>query len=146
MAEAGLHFEDTHIGDDIGPVRRVVTGEQVREFVRISGPEHGPSRFTDREVARRDGLPGPIVPGAMSVAMMAQLVTGWSSAVALRKVDVIFRQVVLHDAALEIKGIVTDKDVVDGEPRVECDIFVENEEGAQLVIGKATIQLPTREP
>ena len=140
----GLRFEDVEIGDDIGPVERVVSTEQVREFVKVWGAESGPSRFTDQEIARSEGLPGPIVPGAMNMAMMSQILTGWSPGVALKKLDVVFRQVVPHNAPLRLQGVVTDKRVVDGEPRIECDVFMENAEGSRLVIGRATAALPMR--
>ena len=146
MAGGALYFEEVEIGDEIGPVHRVVTDEQVHEFSNLRGPDRGPSRFTDAEVARREGLPGPIVPGSMTIAMISQLLTGWSPTVNLKKVDVVFRQVALHNVPLEIKGIVTDKRVADGEPQVDCDVFMESDAGARLVIGSATVALPRRGP
>ena len=145
MAPPHLYFEDAEIGDDIGPVQRVVSDAQVAEFVKIWSDRSEHSRFTDAEVARREGLPGAMVPGAMSVAMLSQLIMGWSGTVTLKKIDVVFRQVVFHNAALTLKGAVTDKGVVDGEPQVECDVIIENSEGVPLVIGKATVALPRRE-
>ena len=139
-----LFFEDVEIGDEIGPVKRVVTDDQVKEYISLWGVGTDPNRFTDGEVARREGLPGAMVPGAMNSAMMSQLLTGWSPSVILKKLDVVFRQVVLHDTPLRIKGIVTDKEVVMGEPRLECDVFMEDEEGSPLVIGRATVSLPSR--
>ena len=144
MPTTMLYFEDVEMGDEFGPVERVVTDQQVTEFVEIRGMDRGPSRFTDPEVARHEGLPGPIVPGAMNVAMMSQLVTGWSPTVTLKKLDVVFRQVVPHNAPLILKGIVTDTNVVDGEPQLECDVIMENAEGARLVIGRAILVLPMR--
>ena len=79
MAGDLLHYEDVEIGDDIGPVERTVTGEQVREFVGIWVPGRDTSRFTQEETAREHGQPAPIVPGAMSMAVVSQLLTGWSS-------------------------------------------------------------------
>ena len=80
----------------------------------------------------------------MNSAMMAQLLTGWSPTVYLKKMEVVFRKVVPHNSPLEFKGVVTDKHVVDGEPLIECDVFLENEEGAVHVIGHATVLLPMR--
>ena len=61
----------------------------------------------------------------------------------LKKLDVVFRQLVRHDAPIRIGGVVTDKGVVDGEPRLECDVFMEDERGTRLVIGKATVACVT---
>ena len=147
MSGTGLYFEQVEIGDEIGPIYRVVTEEQVNEFVRmIRGGRSGPRYFTDRNAAGEDGLPGLIVPGAMSTALLSQLLTGWSHTIILNKLDVIFRQVVLHNTPIQVRGIVIDKSVVDGEPQIGCDVIVENKERVQLVIGNATVVLPSRMP
>ena len=144
MAEKELHFEDVEVGDDLGPVERTITDEQVQAFIEIWGAESGPSRFTSEEVAKGEGLPGMIVPGAMNVGVLSQLLTGWSSSVSLKMLDLMFRQMVRHNVPMELKGIVTDKNVVDGEPQVECDVWMEGPDGTRLVMGKAIVVLPTR--
>ena len=144
MSDAALYYEDIEIGDDIGPYERVVTDEQVNEFNGIRQEDIKPNRFNSAEVAKSEGLPGPIVPGAMNIAILSQVITGWSPDVTLKLLDVVFRQVVLHNIPLQLKGIVTDKNVVDGEPQLECDVFIENEEGTRLVIARAIAVLPMR--
>ena len=144
MDGSAHYFEDVDVGYEIGPVERVITDEQVSEFVRFWESEGPRTRFTDPEVAEEFDLPGPIVPGAMNVALLFQLITGWSDTATLRVLDVVFRQVVQHNTPLLLKGIVTGKSVVDGEPRLECDVLIQDEEGVSLVIGKATVALPAR--
>ena len=144
MPDSTLYFEDVEMGDEVGPIERSVTTDQVREFVQVWGAQSGPSRFTDPAVAKAEGLPGAILPGAMNIALMSQIMTGWSPSVVLRKLDVVFRQTVPHNAVLKLQGIVTDKGVVDGRPQLECDVLMEDAEGTRLVIGKATVTLPTR--
>ena len=139
-----VYFDDVDLGDEIGPVQRVVTDEQVIEFTESWGRETRPTRFTSREEALSEGLPEAIVPGAMNIAIMSQLITGWSPSVTLRKLDVVFRSPVLHNRAVTLRGMITDKDIVDGDPRIECDVTMENEEGTPHVIGKATVSLPVR--
>jgi acyl dehydratase len=141
----GLCYDDVELGDDIGPVIRTVNAEQVLRFLKIRETDTGPNRFTSEDAAKAMGLPGAIVPGAMNIAMMSQLLTGWSPSVRLRKIDVVFRGMVPHDKPLRISGIVTDKDIVDGEAQVQCDVFLENDEGVKLVIGNATLLLPLRD-
>jgi len=144
VAGAALYYEDAEIGDAIGPVRRTVTDEQVREFVGIWVPGRDTSRFTQDETARDHGQPAPIVPGAMSMAVVSQMLTGWSSTVTLREVDVIFRQMVLHNTSLNVGGVVTDKRLKDGAAHVECDVFIDDVEGNRLVLGQAVVTLPLR--
>ncbi len=144
MSERDVYFDDVDLGDEVGPVERVVSDDQVIEFTQVWGREEGPTRFTSPEKARSEGLPEAIVPGAMNIAIMSQLITGWSPTVRLLKLDVVFRSPVLHNRPLTLSGMITDKDIVDGRPQIECDVTMENEEGIPHVIGKATVALPMR--
>ncbi|MDA0771209.1 MAG: MaoC/PaaZ C-terminal domain-containing protein [Chloroflexi bacterium] len=140
-----LYFEDVEIGDDIGPVERTVNKDQVVRFLSVhQGRDTGPNRFTSEEAAEKEGLPNAIVPGAMNIAMMSTLLTGWADTARLKKLDVVFRGMVPHNKILTLAGIVTDKNVVDGEARLECDVFLQNDEGTRLIIGNAIVLLPTR--
>ena len=109
-----LYYEDVEIGDDIGPTERVVDVEQVRRFMSVRGATPVDSRFTSDEYAKKEGLAGAIVPGAMNITILSQLLTGWADTVRLRKLDVVFRGMVPHNKPLTLSGIITDKDVVDG--------------------------------
>ncbi|MCE2457800.1 MAG: MaoC family dehydratase [Dehalococcoidia bacterium] len=144
MSADGVYYDDVDLGDEVGPVERMVSDDQVIEFTQVWGREEGPTRFTSREKAQSEGLPEAIVPGAMNIAIMSQLITAWSPTVRLVKLDVVFRSPVLHNRPLTLRGMITDKDMVDGEPQIECDVTMENEEGTPHVIGKATVSLPMR--
>ena len=142
MAE-DIYYDDVDLGDELPSMEREVSDEQVVEFLGITRLEAGrPSRFTSSEVAKSEGLPEAIVPGAMNIAIMSTLITSWSSTVTLRKLDVVFRGMVLHNRPIKLTGLITDKDIVNGTPQLECDVVMENEEGTPLVIGKATVELP----
>ncbi len=144
MSGDGVYYDDVDLGDEVGPVERIVSDDQVIEFTQVWGREEGPTRFTSREKAQSEGLPEAIVPGAMNIAIMSQLITAWSPTVRLVKLDVVFRSPVLHNRPLTLRGMITDKDIVDGKPQIECDVTMENEEGTPHVIGKATVSLPVR--
>jgi acyl dehydratase len=144
MSGDGVYYDDVDLGDEVGPVVRIVSDDQVIEFTQVWGREEGPTRFTSREKAQSEGLPEAIVPGAMNIAIMSQLITAWSPTVRLVKLDVVFRSPVLHNRPLTLRGMITDKDIVDGKPQIECDVTMENEEGTPHVIGKATVSLPVR--
>ena len=144
MSGDGVYYDDVDLGDEVGPVERMVSDDQVIEFTQVWGREEGPTRFTSREKAQSEGLPEAIVPGAMNIAIMSQLITAWSPTVRLVKLDVVFRSPVLHNRPLTLRGMITDKDIVDGKPQIECDVTMENEEGTPHVIGKAIVSLPVR--
>ena len=144
MSSEYLYFEDVELGDDIGPVTKIVNDEQVVEFVALRDPNPSPSRFTSEEAAKAEGLPGAIVPGAMNIALMSQILTGWSPSVCMKKIDVVFRQMVPHNQPLLLSGTITDKDESGDTTDLECDIVMENSEGVKLVIGHAQFALPNK--
>ena len=82
------------------------------------------SRFTDAEIAAKSRLPGPIVPGVMSMALMTQLLTGWAGPEALKDLDLVFRQPVPHNRPLTLTATITDLREEAGEHLVECDILM----------------------
>ena len=137
-----LYFEDVDIGDEIESIERTVTLQQVRAFLAIRGGLKEPSRFTDEAYAKSEGFPYAIVPGALNSAMLAQLLTSWSPTVFLKQFEVSFRRPVPHHTTLELKGVVTAKEVVNDEPQIRCDVLIESEEGTVHVIGHATVVLP----
>ena len=79
------------------------------------------------------------------MALMSQLLTGWSMTVLVKSLDVIFRQMVPRNTLVLMKAIVIDKVKVCEDALLECDILIEDEDGVRLAIGSATVALPTRQ-
>lgn len=131
-------FNDIKLGDQIGPVDKVATDRAVRDFCEVWG-QPTDSRFTDDEIARSTGLRSAMVPGVMNMAYMAQVLSHWSGGGVVKRLEVVFRQVVFHNEPLRIIGVVTDKELVQDEKQVECDIRLENIEGELLIGGNATL-------
>ena len=127
------------LGDEIGPLEVDITDDSVTAFCRLWGAPKS-NRFTDESVAKEVGLAGPIVPGIMSMALMARLLTDWSSNGFLKRLDVVFRQPVPHGRVV-IRAVITGKRQEDGEALIECDVHMSNEESGQLVGGMAVISL-----
>ncbi len=136
------YYEDVELGDEIGPLEEVISDESVIAFCEVTGAAM-PNRFTDADIAKQVRLPGPIVPGIMSMAIMARLLTDWSPGVVLKHLDVVFRQPVPHKF-VSISAVVTDKREESGEYLVECDVYLSNEESGRMIGGRAIISLPGR--
>ena len=98
-------------------------------------------RFTDHEGARKEGLPGAIVPGVMSQGFLGAMIHRWAPEAEIVAIDTVFRAPVLVDHPHTITGVVTDIDEDAGT--VEIDITVANEAGETRVFGTATARLPT---
>ena len=139
-----LFYEDVDLGDEIGPIQRIVTHENVLDFISIREKTPKPSRFTSKDVAVKEGLDTAIVPGVMNIAMMSQLITSWTPNVRLKKIDVVFRQTVPHNTILILKGIITEKVDDPSTAEIGCDITMETEAGVKMIIGNAILALPRK--
>jgi hypothetical protein len=64
-----LPFDRVEEGDEIPPFERQLTKDEVREYARVNGVTF--ARFTDDEGARKEGLPGMIAPGNMSMGLLS---------------------------------------------------------------------------
>ena len=137
------YFQDLELGDAIGPLDIEASDAQVSAFCRIWDHEV-PSRFTDPELAKKTGLPGPIVPGIMSMAMVARLFTDWAGPGVLKDLDLIFRQPVPHNKPLGITGTITDTRQENGDNIVECDVLMTGIAGERYVGGKAILTIPSK--
>lgn len=95
MVQAQKNYSDVKIGDALGPQEMFLSKDQVRAYAKTTGM--WVPRFTDDEGARKEGLPGMITPGNMSLALLSKLVTDWfgSSDAKLTRVGTTYRQPVL---------------------------------------------------
>ncbi|HKV56320.1 MAG TPA: MaoC/PaaZ C-terminal domain-containing protein [Candidatus Binataceae bacterium] len=138
MPETQRRYEDVHIGDALGPEEILLSKEQVRAYAKTTGM--WVPRFTDDDGARKEGLPGMITPGNMSLAMLSRLVTDWigTSGAKLVRLGTTYRQPVMPDHTIVLQGFVTHTN--DAERSAEMDVWIENEDAERLVIGTATVQ------
>ena len=138
------YFEDLELGDPVGPIETVATDESVAGFCDVWSPP-SPNRFTDVQTALDSGMAGPIVPGIMAMAMMAQLLTDWAGPDSIRDLDVVFRQPVPHNSPLTLEATITDLRQEDGQNLAECDILMLGSKGERHVGGRALVSLPIKE-
>lgn len=124
-------------GDELPTQELFLSKDQVRAYARAAG-QWSP-RFTDDEGARREGLPGMITPGNMSMGLLATMIEGWAGAGTLRRLGTTFRGLVLPDRTIRLCGAVTQRD--EASRAVELDVWIENDEGERTVIGTATVVL-----
>lgn len=129
---------DVEFGAELPDFEPDTSLANVRSFVEAAGWA-GP-RFTDHEAARREGLPGALVPGILSQGYLAAMIHRWAPDAAIESVDTVFRAPVLVDQLYRISGVVTDVDEEAGT--VEIDLTLTNEQGETRVFGTASVRLP----
>lgn len=130
--------KDVQFGEELPVFDPDTSLDNVIRFTEAAG-WRGP-RFTDHEAARKEGLPGALVPGIMSQGFLCAMIHRWAPPAKILEVDTIFRAPVIVDQAYHINGVVTDIDATEG--RVEVDLTVTNNKGETRVFGTARVALP----
>jgi acyl dehydratase len=130
-------FDDVGEGDEIDPQEFVHEKASVRAYARATDIFF--PRFTDDEGARREGLPGMITPGNMSMGLVASYLERWAGPATLRRLGTTFRGLLLPGRTIRICGVVTQRD--EATRTVEVDVWIENDDGERAVIGTATVAL-----
>src|SRR5205807_8408860 len=128
--ERGATLESIKIGDAVGPEQMFISKDQVRSYAMANGMNT--PRFTDDEGARKEGLPGMILPGNMSLALLTKLVTDWIglSGARMVRLGTTYRQPVQPDHTVTVQGFVTQTDPQ--KKTAELDLWLENEEAERL--------------
>ncbi|MGE0625886.1 MAG: MaoC/PaaZ C-terminal domain-containing protein [Pseudomonadales bacterium] len=129
---------DVTFGEELPVFDPDTSLDNVIRFTEAAG-WRGP-RFTDHEAARKEGLPGALVPGIMSQGFLCAMIHRWAPPAQIVEVDTVFRAPVIVDQTYHINGVVTDVDEREG--RVEVDLTVTNEKGETRVFGTARVKLP----
>ena len=134
---SGGGISQVEFGEELPVLEPDVSLENVKRFVRAAGMSF--ERFTDHEAARREGLPGAIVPGIMSQGILAALIHRWAPDGRIVRIDTVFRAPILVGSRPRATGVVTAKD--DARHTVDIDLTIQNEAHETPVVGTATVEL-----
>ena len=137
-----VHLRDIDVGHELRPLQLTLTSEQVRQYAIVGRMPGG--RFMSDEEARREGLPGQIVPGNMSLALFSRLIAESFPGTTLTRLSATFRGLVHPGRPLVIRGVVTEKHCTDHGDLIESDLVLESADGDRWVTGTACVQLPSQ--
>lgn len=132
------HVSEVTFGEELPAFEPDTSLPNVKRFAVAAGWD-GP-RFTDHEYARKEGLPGALVPGIMSQGFLSAMIHHWAPDAEVQLVDTVFRAPCVVDEKYFINGVVTDIDEDTGA--VEIDLTVTNEASETRVFGTAQVVLP----
>ena len=132
-------IDEVEFGEDLPVFTPDTSLDTARKFADLVGWGGG-ARFSDHEAARKEGLPGAMVPGILSQGYLVAMIHNWVPAAEIVKVDTVFRAPVIADEAHSITGVVTD--INEDECLVEIDLTVANDKGETRVFGTASVRLP----
>ena len=134
-----VHFADVDVGHELRALTLTLSGEQVKRYAVVARMPGG--RFMSDDDARKEGLPGQIVPGNLSMALFSRLIAESFPGATLTRLSATFRGLVRPGYALLIRGVVTEKHSSDHGDFMECDLILESAEGDRWVTGTATVRL-----
>jgi acyl dehydratase len=135
----------------------VTEGGAIPHEVRVEITTRGLAQWTcavgdffeihyDGDYARAMGLPNVIVHGPFKCALLARMLTEWiGERGTLHRLTCQHRRMDIPGDVLVSRGRVLRKLVEDGVNLVECEVWVENQEGRISAPGRATVSLPSRE-
>jgi acyl dehydratase len=132
-------LSDVEFGEELPVFDPDTSLANIKAFCAAAVGWGGP-RFTDHEAARKEGLPGALVPGILSQGFLAAMIHRWAPDARIENVDTIFRAPVLVDQPHHINGVVTD--INEDTGIIEIDLTVTNDKGETRVFGTATVNLP----
>jgi hypothetical protein len=136
MSEAKKSFAEVEFGEELPEFSPAIDMKTVKRFTDAAHMSW--SRFNDHEEAKKQGLPGAIVPGIMSQGILAAMVDRWAPGCTIVKIDTIFRAALVVDSVATCRGVVTDMD--DEAKTVEVDLTISNEAGETRVMGTAIVR------
>ena len=133
-------FQNVEIGYQTHISEKFFLGSQVKAFQTFQGNNGMPNRLTSKLFTKKHGLPGPLVPGAMSIAYISKHLNDTMPETWIRKLDIIFRRSVKQEMKILANAVIVDKYILLGNQTIECDIFLKDSTLSPLVIGKAAIE------
>lgn len=130
-----MKFEDVELGDELPTEHPDISMPRVFEFTDAAHMVW--PRFRDHDAAKKEGLPGALVPGIMSQALLAAMIHRWAPGCRILSLDTVFRGHVVVDTTPTLSGAVTD---VDTDARVvEVDLTLTAADGRTGVMGTAKV-------
>lgn len=128
-------YEEIFEGDELP----VVSVDLESDFVRDHAAELGMAagRFSDDKAAREEGLPGQILPGVMSMGLLARMLLVAVPGARVARLGTTFRGIVRASQTATLHAMITEKD--DDAQTCEVDVWLETEASERNVIGTATL-------
>ena len=102
---------DVEFGTELPAFSPDTSLARTAEFAQAVGWGNGRGRFDNHEAAKKQGLPGALVPGIMGMGFLTTTIHQWSAAAQIEQIDTVFRAPMLADAPLTIGAVVTDIDI-----------------------------------
>ena len=129
------------VGDSIPDLTTPSIGPVQLALFAAASADHTPIHL-DEQAAKAGGLPGVIVHGMLSMAVLGRALTHWVPQRRIRHFSARFTAMAVPGDVLTCRGVVTARREAEGETLLDLDLHAENQRGDRIVAGQATIALP----
>ena len=126
-----------HLGDQIGPLKYMISEKDVANFISIHDSRDSFKRFISEKHAENEKFPTSIVPGNMHLIVLSDFLISCNNNIVIKKMDMIFRHIMKQNIQLYITGFITNLLIEDNMKTYECDITVKNDEDITLIIANS---------
>ena len=142
--ETALYYEDVNEEDEIPKLCKAINMPRMVFYSAATWDFH--RYHYDYERVTKNGFPRPFVDGQMLGAYLTQMLADWTGDPgAISRLGFRYRGFSFPGDVLTCKGKVNSKSIQDGQGLVECDLWVENQDGEQVLApASATLKLPPR--
>ena len=139
-----IFFEDVDVNTEIPGSANKVT--LLRLIMYAAATWNMYLLHTDKEFARRQGFKDANIPACLYGTFLSTMMTKWAGDPGrLKKLGYAVKVMGFPGDILTVSGTVVKKYREAGENLVDCDIWVENQDGVKVAPGSATIALPSKE-
>ena len=130
-----MNYNELQEGDELPVETLALPSAFVGAHATELGMESG--RFSSREEARAEGLPDQILPGVMSMGLLARLLLRCCPQARVTRIGTTFRGLVVAEQNATLHAMITEKN----EPETSCevDLWLQTESGERNVVGTATL-------
>ena len=137
-------FEDVAVADELPPQVKQPTYVSLFLYDVAIWASH--RIHYDQDHARSEGLKDVVIVGPMQTAYMGQMLVNWAGGdpACVKKLSASHRAMAHPGDTLTAKAVARRKYSEDAAHYVEFDVWVENQDGVQTTMGKATLALPSR--
>lgn len=138
-----LYFEDLEVGTQIPQLSNKIDLLQLIRYAAVTWNFY--LLHLDKEYAQSKGFRDANIPAPYFGAFLATMINKWTGEPGrLKRLSYAVKVMGFPGDTLTGRGTVVRKYQEDGENLVECDIWVENQDGVKVASGSATISLPSR--
>lgn len=135
-----LYYETVEIGDPVTPLTKPpVTRVQIAKFAGASR-DYSPLHIDD-DFAKAAGYGGVFAHGGIALGFATEAVAKWLENGRVLTTHAKFQRLVWPGDILTAKGVIVDRHEHSGEPRVEVDVWAENQNHDIVMKGQITCVL-----